>query len=146
MHTLNNIFGYVRTSGRQTGRDLREESPFGKEQQNLFLLHTFFLVCETCWRGPRFYFQTSIRANSLIQFLIPISIFKQSSFSMILSVCLISFPKVVTGKASVPFLNFIIPSHLDGFLAVARICLIHLPQLFSFQMLNCLFFQYDPMH
>lgn len=125
---------FLRMAGPQEGRETgisKKSLPVEKNGMIYLHLHTFFLLCESCWRGMWSYFQTFIHANSLIQHLIPLSISNQSSLSMILSACSTSFPNVVIGQASVPFLNFIIPNHLDGFLAIARICLIPLPQLLS---------------
>lgn len=106
----------VRTSDRQAGRQISQRRISLWKGKSLLYLYsrTFLLACETCWRGTWFYFQPSIHANSLIQLLGLISIFKQPSLTMMLSACSTSFPKVITGQAWIPLLNFVFLKQSSG--------------------------------
>lgn len=84
----------VRTSGRQRYRAVKEESPFGKGQHALFSLYV-----KPAEENHDFISSyLSIHANSIVQ-LGPLSLFKQSSLTTIMSACSISFPRVVIGQA-----------------------------------------------
>lgn len=129
----------ARTSGRERSRALKDISLWKERGCFIFLKHLF----PSMWnllKGTRFYFQPFIYANSLIQLLGLMSIFKQFSLTMILSACSTSFLKVVIGQAWIPLLNFVILKESSDFLAAARIYLMHLSKLLLLQLLNCLFF------
>lgn len=84
-----------------------------------FHSYTPFLCWETRWRGTRFCFQPFMHGD-------PVSCLVLYSCGLSCS-CSTSFPRVIISQAWVPPLSFLCLSHLNGFLAVATSCLIHLP-------------------
>lgn len=134
----------VRTSGRQRSRTLKEVS-LGKETACfIFFPHPPPTPLRNLLKGNTILFPAAY----------PCQLSYSTSRSHIHSHAVLSDKDSVSllyifstsGQAWIPLLNFVILSHLDASLAVARVWLIHLPQLLFLQLLNSLFFHYGPVN
>lgn len=92
------------------------------------------------------YFQPSIHANSLFNSLVPYPYSSNPLWQWFFQPVQHPFSKLLQVELEFPFWTLQFSnSHLYGFLAIARICLIHLPLPLFLQLINYLFFHHGPV-